>query len=123
MTRGAITWGPAGIWAAVLFLLSSASGLSSPIPLFSGADKVAHLILYSVLGAALACGRTWGKSMLPHVVFVGIGVLYGLSDEWHQSFVPGRQPSPADLAADLAGVILGYTAVVMHLTRKVLSRG
>jgi VanZ family protein len=61
--------------------------------------------------------------MLPHVVFVGIGVLYGVSDEWHQSFVAGRNPSAADLAADVAGIVLGYTAVVMHLTRKVLSRG
>jgi VanZ family protein len=103
-------------------LLSSASDLSgaSLIPI---SDKVAHLILYAVLGAALAWGRVSGQSRLPHLLFIGIGALYGLSDEWHQSFVPGRQPSAADLAADLVGVILGYTAVVMHLTRRVLSRG
>ena len=121
MTRGAITWGPAGIWAAVLFLLSSASGSSvPPIPV---SDKVVHLILYTVLGAALAWGRVWGGFRISHLVFIGIGVLYGLSDEWHQSLVPGRQPSAADLAADTVGVILGYTAVVMHLTRKAFSRG
>jgi VanZ family protein len=122
VTRGAITWGPAGIWAAVLFLLSSTSSLSGPSPIpFS--DKIAHLILYTVLGATLAWGRVSGRSRLPHVLFVGIGMLYGLSDEWHQSFVPGRDSSVGDLAADIAGLVLGYTAVVMHLTRKVLSRG
>ena len=36
-----------------------------------------------------------------------LGVLYGASDEWHQSFVPSRDPNPKDLAADAVGVAFG----------------
>jgi len=32
--------------------------------------------------------------------------LYALSDEWHQSFVPTRQASIADLISDAVGIIL-----------------
>lgn len=34
-----------------------------------------------------------------------IGAIYGLSDEWHQSFVPGRDCSVYDVAADALGVL------------------
>jgi len=39
-----------------------------------------------------------------------ITVLYGVSDEFHQSFVPGRTPDVADVAADAAGAALALTA-------------
>jgi VanZ family protein len=48
---------------------------------------------------------------------VGLGVLYGVLDEWHQSFVPGRVVSVADWAADIIGVVLGYFAFRMVLSR------
>ena len=122
MTRGAITWGPVAIWAAVLFLLSSASDVPGVAWLPFG-DKIAHVGAYAVLGAALAWGRWSGGSRLPHLAFRGLGILYGLSDEWHQSFVPGRTPSFADLTADAIGITLGYTALLFHFTRRVPVRG
>jgi VanZ family protein len=33
--------------------------------------------------------------------------LYGVFDEWHQSFVPGRYASLTDVALDVAGAVLG----------------
>jgi VanZ family protein len=36
-----------------------------------------------------------------------VAVLFALSDEWHQSFVPGRFFSMVDLASDSVGVSLG----------------
>jgi len=36
-----------------------------------------------------------------------LGVLYGLTDEIHQYFVPGRTSSLADLGADALGILLG----------------
>ena len=38
---------------------------------------------------------------------LSLGVLYGVSDEWHQSFVPNRRASAQDVAADGLGVFLG----------------
>lgn len=36
-------------------------------------------------------------------------VVYGLSDEWHQSFVSGRDPSLLDLVVDGVGACCGLT--------------
>jgi VanZ family protein len=85
--------------------------------LFPAADKVAHVCLYAVLGAALAWGgrRTWKRS--PHVLLLLLGSLYGASDEWHQSFVPGRDSSPWDWAADNVGVLLGYVLFLLIVSR------
>ena len=71
------------------------------------ADKLAHLVVYGILGALLARGRRL-QGHLPHAVLVLVGALYGASDEWHQSFVPGRQVSALDWVADLCGVAAGY---------------
>ncbi len=44
---------------------------------------------------------------MPVVLLLLIGVGYGALDEWHQSFVPGRDVSVADWGADIAGMIIG----------------
>ena len=110
MTRQLIAWGPAIGWAMVLFLLSSLSDsdLSSFAFSFPFDDKVMHLALYSVLGGTLQFGRLSSNSGLAHWTVIAIGIIYGVSDEWHQSFVPGRNPSAADLLADTMGVLMGY---------------
>jgi len=101
-------WGPAAIWAAVLFLLSEL-----PSDLVGGAieinDKVAHLGLYLILGGTRAGAgwRGWGKTF-PSWRLLLVGVAYGALDEVHQRFVPGRDPSLGDLLADSAGVLLGF---------------
>ena len=48
-------WGPAALWAAVLFSLSELEG--TDVGLVSGADKLVHGGLYLILGLSLA----WGK--------------------------------------------------------------
>jgi VanZ family protein len=40
-------------------------------------------------------------------------VLYGLSDEVHQSFIPGRDASVGDVVADALGALLGAAAWVV----------
>ncbi len=89
-------WAPAIAWAVVLFWLSHRPGSDLPT-LFEGADKLAHFALYAPLGFLLAraTGAPWAA--------LSLAVLYGVSDEWHQSFVVGRSPSLADLAADAVG--------------------
>ncbi|MBW3534715.1 MAG: VanZ family protein [Gemmatimonadetes bacterium] len=110
-----MTWGPAALWATVLFLLSSVPDVPGPGWLVSlpAADKVAHAVLYGVLGATLAWANHRGgrdSSRAADVLVVGLGALYGASDEWHQSFVPGRDTSAADFTADVVGLAVGYVA-------------
>jgi VanZ family protein len=95
-------WLPVVAWAALIFAFSSVPDLGTGL---GGWDlllrKIAHAGEYAVLGALLvrAAGRPW--------VAVALGVAYAISDEIHQSFVPGRAGSPLDVALDAAGVLAG----------------
>ena len=95
-------WLPVVAWAALIFAFSSVPDLGTGL---GGWDlvlrKLAHTAEYAVLGALLA--RALGRSGLA----VAIGVLYAVSDEVHQAFVPGRLGSPVDVAIDAVGVVCG----------------
>ena len=121
-----IAWGPAAAWAGVLFFLSAIPGTDHPPSFFPGEDKVAHLGLYAVLGCALAWGRSRGAGPASGAEGAGLrlalpmaaGLLYGVSDEWHQAFVPGRDVSLGDLAADAVGLALGYWLFTRFMGRR-----
>ena len=90
----------------MIFFLSSLPDVpgTSFLDQVPAGDKVGHLVLYGILGATLARPLWQG---VPFAALVLIGALYGASDEWHQSFVPGRQVSALDWIADLFGVAFG----------------
>lgn len=96
-------------WMALIFYLSNQE--SVPMPgMFDGQDKFMHFSAYAALGIFVAGG--WRKAGLPlHWRDVGLAVLivvlYGISDEFHQSFVPGRDVSAWDLLADALGGMFG----------------
>jgi VanZ family protein len=94
--------------AAVIFYLSSRPALPTP-PLFPHQDKLFHFLEFAGLGLMVFLNRdSWGSRPLP--VMLLLVAAYALSDEVHQSFVPGRDCSPADLAADIAG---GAAAILL----------
>jgi VanZ family protein len=101
-------WAPAILWAALIFYLSSQSHLPEPPPGIT--DKHAHLAVYAVLAATLVWALTdrapWRTSWTIVVAVVILCTLYGASDEFHQSFVPGREVSGLDLTADAAGAAI-----------------
>jgi VanZ family protein len=103
VSRAVRPWLPALAWAAVIFALSSRSTV--PVDLELGLDKVAHFGAYALLGAFLARGQL--SAGLPALAVALIGWAYAASDEWHQSFVPGRSPDLLDWVADAAGVAAG----------------
>jgi VanZ family protein len=78
-----------------------------------------HYVAYFALGltVAFAQGRkaaTWQGFLLN----VLICVLYGLTDEWHQSYVPMRSPDPLDLLHDAIGAAsAGLLALVLFRLR------
>ena len=78
-------------------------------------DKLAHAVLYTILGATLGYGRHHAVPAPPHWLLIGIGALYGATDEWHQGFVRGRSPDWGDWFADVAGVTLGYVGMLLLL--------
>jgi VanZ family protein len=70
-------------------------------------DKSGHGIGYGILGAvlvrALAGGRLKGVTWRRAGLAVLLATLYGVTDEFHQSFVPGRSPDRFDVLADCLG--------------------
>jgi VanZ family protein len=105
-------WLPVVAWAGLIFAFSSVPDLGTGL---GGWDlvlrKIAHAAEYAVLGALLA--RAVRRPALAAV----LGVLYAVSDEVHQAFVPGRMGSPVDVAIDAVGVIAGVVLWQRALAR------
>lgn len=100
------------LWAALLFWQSSSTGAGSFLDFLpAGSDKVAHFAAYAVLGALITLAT--GTPLAGWV----LATLYGISDEIHQAFVPGRFPSLGDLVADALGAALGAW-LVAYLVRR-----
>jgi VanZ family protein len=97
-------WLPVVAYAALIIYFSSQSGQSLPRWPVMAHDKILHAAEYGGLGFLLtnALGvRRWWWAVLA-------AVLFGISDEFHQSFVPGRFGNDVgDLAADTVGATLG----------------
>ncbi len=106
-------WSPAIVLMVLIFVVSSAS---DPPALPGGLSDVnAHAVVYAVLGMlvlrGLASGRCLGITGGAAVAAVVVTSFYGLSDEFHQSFVPGRTATARDLVADTVGAFLGVGIV------------
>ncbi len=93
-------------YCGVIFFLSAQSTLSLP-QFFSWQDKIEHAVTYFVLGI-LARKAVPFASFWMILLFV---FLYGLSDEIHQYFVPGRFCDILDFVADASG---GTIALILH---------
>jgi len=112
--RSLVYWGPVVGYAGVIFFLSSESHPEDQLPWFylkEVSDKVLHAVEYGVF--ALLCYRAfrWGagpvvarQAIVLAIVTVSV---FGLTDEVHQYFVPFRDSSWQDWAADTIGAVIG----------------
>lgn len=91
---------PAAIMMAAIFTFSSIP--LRDLPNFSWADVVVkkggHMIGYGLLALSywFALKPEKGKNWKYWLAWV-LAILYATTDEFHQSFVPGRHPSPIDV--------------------------
>lgn len=98
---------PAVAWMALIFVLSAQPDLPHPsqgwldLLLSSGA----HVLLFGIL----AFLWRWALDGQTHTLALALAItaLYAVSDEIHQSFVPGRTPDLVDLVCDVLGAVLG----------------
>jgi VanZ family protein len=96
---------------AIIFAVSSTPG--NDLPQFGMFDlplkKGGHILGYALLAASylhnLANSRSINIRML--VTSIILAGFYGLTDEFHQSFTPGRTPSITDVSIDTIGAALG----------------
>ncbi len=107
-------WLAALLWAGLIFWLSSSSDARGGcwlLSLIPYGDKLAHAAAFGVLAAFayLASGRFW--------LALGLASLYGVTDELHQRFVPGRILDPTDWLADTVGALV-FLLAVRYLKRR-----
>lgn len=101
-------WGPALFMMGLIFTVSSFP--SSSIPNYGGFDflvkKSGHFLGYTAL--ALAYHHALNVKGFRRGWFAWIlAVLFAISDEFHQSFVPGRTPWAVDILIDSIGAFVG----------------
>lgn len=109
-------WLPPIVWAGVIFLFSSFP-TTTTTTFYLGdflLKKSAHVIEYGIFAtlvyrALINSNITKNKSMWMSVL---IAFLYGLTDEFHQSFTPGRGPKFTDVLIDTSGATLFVYGIV-----------
>jgi len=106
---------PAIVWAIVIFTLSS----QPTLPGFESGffdfilKKSAHMFVYAVLYLLIARGVEMVapiKAKKGWLVFLPLLIVffYAISDEFHQSLVPGRYPTLRDIGYDILGASLMF---------------
>lgn len=142
-----VSWILVFSWMALIFYFSSqvaseSNNLSTGLTIifknminniFSGFDfstealnhflrKTAHFSIYFILGILLKNALRYENFSYIKSNFYSImtGVLYAISDEFHQSFVPNRGPQVSDIFIDSVGVIFGvlFLSYIIKRTKK-----
>ncbi|HEC57318.1 MAG TPA: hypothetical protein ENI32_05495 [Candidatus Syntrophoarchaeum butanivorans] len=89
-------------------------------------DKFAHFALYTVLGMLLHPTLSSSKNVAVNKYAapfsILIGTLYGITDEFHQTFVPHRSASLMDLCADFLGLLFAQFLILLYFGIKRLIR-
>jgi VanZ family protein len=111
---------PLIFWMALIFILSSRSTL---VEFESGTseklfNKSAHVIVYALLAWLWWRALTAQRQITWPILFttLTLTILYGISDEYHQAFVPGRHGRLSDVLFDASGA-LGMILLIRHTQR------
>lgn len=113
-----VAYVPAILWGAILIFLGGRSNVPSvqtSLPL----DKVAHFVLYGILGALAA--TAWHRSgRVPSVAaaLIAAALCIGALDEWNQRRVEGRHSDVADWLADAVGISVGFWTMAAVSSRR-----
>lgn len=101
-------WLPPLAWMGMLFYLSAQSDIPCPPGPFLQQvyERGGHALGYAMLAWLYlrALRRTIHNGVVLRLVSAGLAVIYALSDEYHQTFVPGRSGDLTDLLVDGVGI-------------------
>ena len=119
-------WGPAVLLMGVIFIFSSLP--STELPNFNWADwivkKGGHALGYGLLAFAYLCGLKGESSRVSLRQLLGawlMAVLYSATDEFHQSFTPGRHPAVTDVMIDAIGAAVALILAARYYEQKMTS--
>lgn len=118
-------WAPPILYMGLIFAISSMKQPPLPTPKFEwlSIDKIYHFIEYGILSVLLTIALInappkWLPQNWIWVTSAIISILYGASDEWHQTFVPGRFATFSDFVSDAIGAIAGVVSVYFYYRKK-----
>jgi VanZ family protein len=115
----ALRWAAVIAWMGLIFFLSSRPDLPNFAPGIPGLEEIGgHLTAYGVLAALLWWALHGTGLRYPATWALVLAVLYGITDEYHQSFVPGRTMSFDDLMVDLIGASVALLIVTLFHARR-----
>lgn len=108
-----IFWFPVLIYCVIIFIVSSMRHPPIPYVDILNFDKYLHMIEYGILSYLIIRALIGSEVKLSHAKLIILAVifatLYGVSDEIHQIFVPGRSANILDVLADFTGAsITGF---------------
>ncbi|HOG23302.1 MAG TPA: VanZ family protein [Candidatus Omnitrophota bacterium] len=109
------------LWAALIFSLSSIPGLHSGLSKDFLLRKIAHVTEFFILSYLLYRAFATSFSLKKGLLFFCVGglcLLYAISDELHQSFVPTRSPAFIDVMIDSLGFFAFLAYFGSSRTRK-----
>ena len=117
-------WGLALAWMGLIYYFSSQSSFAILDHVWQPSllSIAAHFTEYAVLAVLLwmALRNTTSVARLATPIAFVLAVLYAISDEWHQAFVPGRHPAVEDVLVDAVGAL---TALLLARTLLARSAG
>lgn len=105
------------LWMGLIFFLSHQPDLKSGLPDFWDFifRKIAHITEYAIL--------TWllFRALIPHkralLAAIIFSLLYAISDEYHQTFVFGRQGCLRDVLIDSLGILLAVAWIKRRISK------
>jgi len=110
-----LAWLAVAAWAGLIFFFSAQPSLGTGLGVWDLIlRKLAHMFVFGVLTflswrALRQHGVGRGAALLAAAVF---SLAYAVSDEYHQSFVPGRSATVYDVGFDLTGILVAVTVIL-----------
>ncbi len=125
-----LRFAPAATWAGVIWFASSFDwrhvhlpgdsqagagfgqmlrALAAALPAWIEADKAVHTMLFALLTLLLRWPSRVRSALLAAALAWTLGTAWGLVDELHQAFVPGRSTDALDLLADAIGAAIAVS--------------
>lgn len=116
-------WFPVISYSAMIFYVSGLPNLDVGFG-FSYLDKFLHVVEYAILGFLFARALKGAKTTFSFLKLISFTllftVLFGISDEWHQMFIPGRDASSMDVLSDSMGGLIGAFSFLWTIKRSTL---
>ncbi len=112
-------WTPVGIYAGIIWYFSSLSIVPQPPSIATISDKVKHILEFFLLAILLYRAIYHTVSVkYSYLLTILLTSIYGVIDEIHQGFIPGRIFSSLDMLADAVGAFCIMTIKVAKIIWK-----